>query len=182
MTERTFRDIVGRVAAFEAEAHALFGTHEDAHRSRTVKLGSIVNQLSSLNLQQEKLFTQAIRCAETGVYLAAHVMAWAALMDLYEERLASDGLAKVQAKYPKWSAKTLEDLRESVNEYSLIDAGRNVSLLSKAQQKTMHGHLHTRNQAAHPTGFDPGINETLGYVESLIKLAKAIENKSPAPV
>lgn len=42
----------------------------------------------------------------------------------------------------------------------------------------MHGHLHTRNLAAHPTGFDPGINETLGYVEALLKLVGTIEAKT----
>jgi hypothetical protein len=43
----------------------------------------------------------------------------------------------------------------------------------------LHGYLHTRNQAAHPTGFGPGINETLGYIESLIKLSKVINDKTP---
>ncbi len=45
--------------------------------------------------------------------------------------------------------------------------------------KSLHGHLHTRNQAAHPTGFDPGINETLGYIESLIKLSATVAAKTP---
>lgn len=170
--------IFERIASFEAEAHALLEKHEDAHRSRVIKLGSIVKQLSSLNIRQEGLFRQAIQCSETGIYLAAHVMAWAAFMDLYEEKLASDGLQSVCRAYPKWPTSSLEDLRENVNEFQLIEAGKQVGLLTKGQHKSMQGHLHTRNQAAHPTGFDPGINETLGYIESLIKLAKALEVKA----
>jgi len=177
-SDRNYRSILERVALFESEAHDLLEKHEDAHRSRVIKLGSVVKQLSSLNIKQEGLFRQAIQCSETGIYLAAHVMAWAALMDLYEERLASDGLRSLRGAYPKWPASSLEDLRENVNEFQLIDAGKQLGLLTKSQQKSMHGHLHTRNQAAHPTGFDPGINETLGYVESLIKLAKALEGKT----
>jgi hypothetical protein len=42
----------------------------------------------------------------------------------------------------------------------------------------LHGQLHLRNQAAHPTVFSPGINETLGYVESLLKMASVLEAKS----
>jgi hypothetical protein len=171
-------DIFERASLFEAEAHALLETHEGAYRSRVIKLSELVEQLTALNLLQESLFRQAIRCAENGIYLAAHVMAWAALMDLYEEKLASDGLTAVRREYPKWPTKSLEDLRENVNEFQLIDAGKRVGLLAKGNHKSMQGHLHTRNQAAHPTGFEPGINETLGYIEALIKLAKIIETKT----
>lgn len=169
--------ILRRAALFQTEANALLETYEDAHGARVIKLGDLANKLTVLNARQECLFRQAIQCAKYGVYLAAHVMAWAALMDLYEERLGSDGLAAVRREYPNWKASTLEELRESVNEYQLIEAGWRVALLSKGERKSMHGHLHTRNQAAHPTSFDPGINETLGYIEALTKLAKAIGDK-----
>lgn len=139
----------------------------------------MLDRLTALNLRQEELFRQALRCAENRLYLAAYVMAWAALMDLYEEKLGSDGLVKVHSSYPKWATySTLEDLRENVKEYQLIEAGRKTKLLTHGQMKSLHGFLHARNQAAHPTGFEPGINETLGYIESLIKLAAAIETKS----
>lgn len=171
--------LIERAAIFEAEAHALLEAYEDAHKSRVIKLGDVLDRLTALNLRQEVLFRQALRCAQNEIYLAAHVMAWAALMDLYEEKLASDSLAKIHAEYPKWvTYTTLENLRENIKEYQLIEAGKKVKLLSHSQMKSLHGHLHTRNQAAHPTGYDPGINETLGYIESLIKLAAAIEKKT----
>lgn len=170
--------VLERASIFEAEAHALLETYEDAHRSRSIKLGDILNTLAQLNLQQETMFRQALRCAESGIYLAAHVMAWAACLDVYDQKLASDGLAKVATEYPKWKTTSLEDLREEVNEFSRIDAGKKIGLLTKVQHKSMHGHLHTRNQAAHPTGFDPGINETLGYIEALLKVVRVIESKS----
>ncbi|MDO8362774.1 MAG: hypothetical protein Q7V88_07745 [Actinomycetota bacterium] len=168
-----------RAATFEAEAHALLEAYEDAHRSRSFKLGDILNTLTALNLRQEAMFRQALQCAANGIHLAAHVMAWAACMDVYDDRLASDGLAAVATAYPKWNTTSIEDLREEVNEYSRIDAGKKIGMLTKGQQKTMLGHLHTRNQAAHPTGFDPGINEALGYVEALLKLVKVLEGRSP---
>ncbi|MGH9212467.1 MAG: hypothetical protein ACRD2C_17595 [Acidimicrobiales bacterium] len=171
--------LIERAAIFEAEAHALLEAYEDAHQSRVIKLGDVLNLLTALDLHQEVLFRQALRCAQNEIYLAAHVMAWAALMDLFEEKLASDGLAKVHAGYPKWAThKTLEDLRENIKEHQLIEAGKKVKLLTHSQMKSLHGHLHTRNQAAHPTRYDPGINETLGYIESLIKFAAVIEEKT----
>jgi hypothetical protein len=173
------RSYIERAAVFEAEAHALLEAYEDAHQSRVIKLGDVLARLTALNLHQEELFRQALRCAQNEIYLAAHVMAWAALMDLYEEKVASDGLVKVHAAFPKWQVHvTLEDLRENIKEFQLIEAGKKIGLLTHSQMKSLHGHLHARNQAAHPTGFDPGINETLGYIESLIKLAAVIEAKS----
>ena len=106
-------------------------------------------------------------------------MAWAAVMDLYEEKLGSDGLVKVHAAYPRWALHaTLDELRENIKEYQLIEAGKKIGLLSNRQMKSLHGYLHARNQAAHPAGFAPGINETLGYVEGLIKLAGVLNQKT----
>lgn len=171
-------EVLARAARFEAAAHSLLEKHEGSHRTRVVVLGDVLDRLDQLNLRQEYLFRQALRCAENGIHLAAHVMAWAALMDLYEEKLASDGLVKVAGQYPKWNTSSLDDLREETNEFQLISAGRKIGLLKKSEEKTMHGGLHTRNQAAHPTGFDPGINETLGYIEGLLKMAGVLEAKS----
>jgi hypothetical protein len=89
--------IIERAAIFESEANALLETYEDAHHARVIKLGEVLARLTLLNLHQEELFRQALRCAENGIYLAAHVMAWAAAVDLYEEKLGSDGLLKVHA-------------------------------------------------------------------------------------
>src|SRR5438552_947700 len=117
-------DYLARAAGFEAEAHSLLESHEGAHRSRVIVLDDVLDRLDKLNLRQESLFRQALRCAENGIHLAAHVMAWAALMDLFEEKLASDGLAKVATAFPKWPTGSLEDLREEVVEYQLIGAGQ----------------------------------------------------------
>src|SRR5258706_12683964 len=92
--------IIEGAARFEAEAHALLESDEGAHKSRVLKLGDVVDRLTALNLRQEALFRQALRCAENGIHLAAHVMAWAALMDLYEEKLGSDALVKVHQAFP----------------------------------------------------------------------------------
>lgn len=173
------RSLVERAAIFETEAHALLEVYEDAHLSRVIKLGDVVDRLTALNLHQEELFRQALRCAQNEIYLAAHVMAWAALVDLYEEKVASDGLVKIHAQYPKWQIhKTLDDIRENVKEFQLIEAGKKIGLLTNSQMKTLHGLLHSRNQAAHPTGFSPGINETLGYIEGLLKMAAVLESKT----
>jgi hypothetical protein len=170
--------ILERLREFEAEAHQIFVPHESS-RSRVVILSETYAELGGLSLDQDELFRQALRCIENELYRAAHVMAWAAFVDLYEGRLTSDGMAAVAAARPKWPTGTLEDLRESVTEYQLIEAGRAVHLLSKNEVKALHGLLNKRNECAHPSEFFPGLNESLGYVAELFRRVPRLQVASP---
>jgi hypothetical protein len=68
-------------------------------------------------------------------------MAWAGFMDFLEEKMASDGLVKLAAARPKWPTKSLEDLRENVNEFQLVQACRELGPCSKNEMKGLHGLL-----------------------------------------
>src|SRR5688572_15747890 len=105
-------DWVIKAKAFEAEAHKILAGHESAP-SRTIILHKTYERLNGLSLKQDDLFRQALRCLEEGLYRAAHVMAWAAFMDFFEEKISEDGLVKIHTNYPSWSVhKTLDELRE----------------------------------------------------------------------
>ena len=84
-----------------------------------------------------------------------------------EEKLASDGLVKLRAARIAWKATTIEDLRENVVEYQLIEVAKELGLVSKTQMKALHGMLNKRNECAHPSDFYPDINDTLGYISEL---------------
>ena len=172
------RAVIGRVRAFQAAAHELLGLHESAP-SRIYTLDKTYQELSGLSVKQDDLFRQAIRCVETELFRAAHVMAWAGFMDFLEEKLAGDGLKKVRAARPKWPHATdLESLRENTNEFQLLDVAKEVDLLSKAEAKALHGMLSKRNECAHPSDYYPGFNESLGYISELFKRLKAIQPRS----
>jgi hypothetical protein len=97
--------------AFRADGHEILARHEAAP-SRVISLDKTRKQLAGLSLQQDDLFREALRCIENGSHRAAHVMAWAAFMDFLEQKLASDGLAKVRNARPNWAKHaTIEDLR-----------------------------------------------------------------------
>jgi hypothetical protein len=105
-------------------------------------------------------------------------MAWAAFMDLLEERMASDGLVALHAKRSGWKGhRTIEELRENVVEYQLLEAARDIGLLSKAATRTLHGLLSKRNECAHPGGYEPDLNESLGYISELIKRIRTLQAK-----
>lgn len=165
------------VRSFESEAHSIFATHEVAS-SRIVVLTQTYERLRLLNLSQDSLMRQALGCVEHGLYRAAHVMAWAAFIDHYEERLVADGLVAVAAARPKWPTTGIEELRESVPEHQLIEVGRLVGLLTKNDVKALHGLLNKRNECAHPSAYSPALNETLGYISELLQRIEKLGRRS----
>jgi len=166
-----------RLQRFEGEAHRILSIHEKA-RSRVVILDVTYAALGGLSIRQDELIRQALRCAEAELYRAAHVMAWAGFMDFLEEKLASDGLVRLAAVRPKWPTKSLEDLRENVNEFQLIEAAKELGLASKNETKALHGMLNKRNECAHPSDYFPDLNETLGYVSEVLRRIRTLMPKT----
>lgn len=169
--------ILKRVNSFKKEAHGLFSKYETSP-SRVIDLKKTYQQLDGLSIQQDDLFRQAIRCVEQELYRAAHVMAWAAFMDFLEQKIASKGFKALHKLYPKWSNyKSVEDLRENVNEFQLIEAARKLKLCSKSHLKALQGLLNKRNECAHPSDFYSELNEALGYISELFKRIAIIQSK-----
>ncbi len=171
-------DWLDRARRFEAAAHNVLSTHEDARASRVVKLEQVYQTLGQLNIRQDGLMREALRCAQHGLYRAAHVLAWAACMDYIKEKLAGDGLAKVHAARPNWQGRDIGEMAEYVPEHQLVDVLKNVGLGTKNDVKALHGLLAKRNECAHPSSFLPGLNETLGYIEEIIQRVRLLAPKN----
>ena len=133
-----------RVANFERAAHVLL-VDEEAAPSRIVTLTETRKQITILNLKQTERLDESIRAMEASLYRAAIVMGWAAFMDFTQEKLASDNLAAVHKARPKWSNwSTLDDLRENIPEAQMLDAARDVKLLTKPEAKGLHALIQTQ--------------------------------------
>ena len=171
------REILVRIDNFQKEAHTLFQRYETS-KSRIIDVSKSYKQLDTLSIRQDDLFRQALRCVEQGLYRAAHVMAWAAFMDFLEDRIANKGFRKLHNVYPNWAKyKTIEELREYVSEYQLIECTKKLSLCSKTQAKALLGLLNKRNECAHPSDFYPELNESLGYISELFKRISQLQSR-----
>jgi hypothetical protein len=161
-----------------ATASAL-GIRREGAPSRAIILGNTYTRLNGLPLKQDDLFRQSLRCLEEQLFRAAHVMAWAAFMDFFEHKVTEDGFVKLHAAYPAWSShKTLDELRENVVEFQLIEAAhKKLSLCTKAEMKALHGMLSKRNECAHPSNYYPGLNESLGYISELLNRLELIQKR-----
>ena len=134
--------------------------------------------LASLSLKQDELFRQSLRCIENELYRAAHVLSWAGFIDFYEEKISAKKFKKLHAAYPAWSKyKTVDDLRENITEYQLIESGKTVRLLTKNEMKALHGLLNKRNECAHPSNYFPGLNDSLGYISELVQRIRHLQGK-----
>jgi hypothetical protein len=171
------QDLLSRVHVFENEAHSILARHEAAV-SRVITLEDTYRRLTGLSLRQDELFSEALKCVENRLFKAAHVMAWAGFMDYLEEKMMSEYLAEIKAARPKWSTSSIEDLREQATEYQLIEVCREVKLLGKNEGKALQGLLNKRNECAHPSNYDPGLNETLGFISELLSRINTLQLKS----
>jgi len=169
--------VLERIHSFEREAHLILSRHETAP-SRVVLLEQSYKRLSGLSIIQDELFREALRCVENELFRAAHVMAWAGFMDYLENRVAQGGLPKLKQCRPNWKVKSIEDLREQVPEYQLIEAFSDIGFVTKNEKKSLLGLLNKRNECAHPSNYSPGLNETLGFISELLQRIEILKQKT----
>jgi len=169
--------VIGRINLFLAEAHKILAKHETA-QSRVVILDETYKELQTLNLKQDELLRQALRCVENKLYRAAHILAWTALMDVIEEIIASDNFRKLNCIRPKWNINSIDDLREKISEYQIIQACKDLKIINRNEMRMLQGFLSKRNLCAHPSDFFPDLNQTLGYIADVLNMIKRIQSKA----
>lgn len=168
--------LVNRALNFEKEVKILLAGYESSS-SRIITLDDTYKRLARLSVKQDQLIHQALKCIENNLFRASHVMAWAALMDYIEEKLASDGFVAVNSVYPSWRITSLDDLRDLGSDFSIIDALRRTGNCSKTEEKALKGLLSRRNECAHPTDYFPGLNESLGYISEVLGRLETFQKK-----
>ena len=168
--------VLRRVNSFLEDAHKILSVHEAAP-SRTVILDETYKKLQGLSLQQDELLRQALRCVENKLYRASHILAWTALMDLIENILAYDGFKKLNSVRAKWNISSLDQLRENIAEFQIIEACKDLKLATRSEMRMFHGFLSKRNLCAHPSNFFPDYNQTLGYMADILNAIKNLQDR-----
>lgn len=153
-------------------AHGILSKHESSQHSRAIVLADLLVELSSLPVDIQDYFKEAIGCVEYGFFRAAHVFAWAGFVHVLTEKMYSEHYTELQRNYSKWSLGSITELKENTHESQLLEAARKVNLISKNELKQYLGFLVSRNQCAHPTMYKPNLNITLGFVEQMIQNTK----------
>ena len=169
---------LNRLRAFQTDAHRILGRVESA-ASRSITLNVSYHQLDSLTLKQDEIFRQSLRCVENQLFRAAHVMAWAGLIDCLHDLVSSDGFVTLNIARPNWKITSVEEMAERFTEHALIETLLAMKVLSKAESKALYGMLSKRNECAHPGDYFPSLNETLGYIAEIFSRLRKLQDKYP---
>jgi len=84
---------------------------------------------------------------------------------------------KLKVVRTKWNASSLDELREEVSEFQIIEACKDLKLINKSEMRILHGFLSKRNLCAHPSDFFPNFNQTLGYMADILNMIKNFQKK-----
>ena len=170
--ERVVREALARVADLESEAKAILATHE-ASGDRLISLEESYPTLNGLSLDQDELFRESLRAVQSGLFRAAHVLAWAGFIDFLHNFLVDEHGPALIAAMPNWTVSSPEDLREH-SDFQVIEAGKTAKVYKANTMRSLHGHLDRRNECAHPSDYFPDLNRTLGYVSELVDRIKRL--------
>lgn len=151
---------------FKKDADNILATHESS-KTRSIKIEETYKKLEFLTDRQKQSLGESLRCIENELYRASHVLAWAAYIDYLEERLLEKAFPD---KDETW-------LRENYTDHRIIEQCRVNGLIMKQEEPSVKGLLSVRNECAHPTGFFPDLNESLGYVSAIITRILALNNR-----
>lgn len=116
-----------------------------------------------------KYVDESIRCAERGCVRASVVLAWCAVAHKIHRKLASLGVATLNAEFAKMKNDKGPMFRAFTRDYSfsseadvqevadahLILLCRFLTFLDDTQYKHLKGALDLRNGCGHPTGYQP---------------------------
>jgi hypothetical protein len=175
MTNRLLDSALSQIAGFEVEARQILAKHE-ATPERVVTLEQSYEKLDALSIDQDELFREALRATESGLFRAAHVLAWAGFIDFLHNYLWDNFQTELAGERPKWTLKSAEDFRD-YTDHSVIETGKVIKAYGNTMMKALHGLLNTRNECAHPSEFYPGVNDALGYLSSLLQRIRTLQGK-----
>ena len=158
--------IVKEAEKFRKEANALLSKHETSV-TRVLDMQKTLKQIASLNLKQQYLLDEAVDCIQHESFRAAHVIAWAAMADYLEEWLIEDKKGNLVQHRPNWNITSVEAMMEKTGEHDVIVTLRVCGYIKKNTEQSLIALLKRRNLCAHPTGYDPDLNMTVGFVSEL---------------
>ena len=172
---RTPHEVAEWAALMQADlAKNLAKREKSAHRVITLK--ESFAKLSDLSLKQEVLMNEALRCVEHSLYRPAHVASWAAFIDfLYEWVWEPPSISRLRETRDKWKLDDAGDLRLQTD-FALIEALKSSGLVTNTVMKALHGLLNKRNECAHADDYDPTVNDTLGYIDELMKRITTLQS------
>lgn len=167
MIEKLYKNWSIKAKTAETASKEILSFYGDSH-SRIINLNDLMNRLSGLPVDINSYFKESIFCLEYGLKRAAVVLSWAGFFQVFSENIYNKYENNIRSLRVKWTFKDLTELKENYPEAQIIDVAKEVKAINKGDLKIYQGQLAFRNQCAHPTFFQPSLNNAIGFVDSMI--------------
>lgn len=165
---------IANLAAFQA-AHPT-PVRDTAKESPSQALQSLVDARAAAPAEYADYLHEAVAAYESGLYRAAILMVWAATVEhLYGVVKAHpSGVKDIEAanlaRYGKSrnyrEVKKVDDLLY-MSESQFIQLGEDAGIYNRNARQVLIERLNLRNRCGHPTGYTPGREEAVVFIESL---------------
>lgn len=136
--------------------------------ARIKSLGVARARLTGAPVDVQEYFNEAIVCLQHQLTRSAIVVSWAGFFSVFCESVMSKSESDLRKLRKNWVFKDSLDLKEKYLESQIIDAAKEIGIVSNSKRRMLDGWLSQRNQCAHPTVYRPTINVGIGYVDSMI--------------
>ena len=164
------RVLFNSVYNINLEVNNILSKVEDS-KSRIITVETSLQKLQKLSIKQENLFREALKCIEYKLFKAAYVLSWSAFIDF----LTDSYIYNIDSK------ETHPDIRIKFSDYELIEELRAKKIIDKNCENKLKDLRRSRNEYAHPSDFEPDLNETLGYVSTIFSRIKYMQTKINQP-
>jgi hypothetical protein len=149
---------------------------DSEHESPGAALDSLEDAVADAPAEYRLYLEEALECYRCGLYRAAILMVWSAIVQhLYSvvgdhrgglKEFERANMARFGTSNKYREIKKTNDLLY-MGERDFIQLGEDSGMFNRNARKLLHERLELRNLCGHPTGYRPGREETVVFIESL---------------
>jgi hypothetical protein len=145
--------------------------------SPAAALDSLEDAVAAAAPEYRPYLEEALECYRRGLYRAAILMVWSAVVQHLYSTVGSHrgGVATVERanKARHGQSKTYREMKKTddllyMGEHNFIQVAEDAGMFNRNARQLLHERLRLRNLCGHPTGYTPGREETVVFIESLL--------------
>ncbi|MCW2800501.1 MAG: hypothetical protein JWQ70_1973 [Aeromicrobium sp.] len=169
-TVSSFRALCLAAGLQHSAAKAVSSDESSPRRSRY----DILREVAALSEVSSAEFSTAHLALEYKLMRPAHVAAWNGYVALALMRMANDDFHALRRIRPKWDVTSIEDVAMRTPGRTLIDLLVELRIVGADQEFALAALLQRRNDCAHPTSFEPTIEQTADYLDDILDRGLAL--------
>jgi len=169
--------LLGGLRQLQSEYGGRVKVADADQESPAAALDSLEEAVKTAPAAYRPYLEEAVGCYRNGIYRAAILMVWAAVIQHLYQTVGGHrgGLNKLEkankarfGSMKKYRQVKKQDDLSYLGEKDFLWAAEDAGVFNRNARKLLLERLDLRNLCGHPTGYQPGREETVVFIESLI--------------